>query len=70
MSPTKFEQEIAEMFRALGYKAEVVGGANDGGIDVVAYKDDKKFYIQCKKFMTREVTPHDVRDFLGDHQPE
>jgi restriction system protein len=65
MSPARFEQEVANMFTALGYSAEVVGGANDGGIDVVAHKDGKKFYIQCKKFMTREVTPHDVRDFLG-----
>ncbi len=47
------------------YDAEAIGGANDGGIDVVARKDGKKYYIQCKKFMTREVTPHDVRDFLG-----
>jgi restriction system protein len=65
MSPTQFEQEMAEMFRGLGYDAQVVGGANDGGIDVVAHKDGRKYYIQCKKFMTREVTPHDVRDFLG-----
>src|SRR5437879_1509235 len=53
------------MFDALGYDAEVVGGANDGGIDVVAHKNGKKYFIQCKKFITREVTPHDVRDFLG-----
>lgn len=63
MSPTRFEQEIATMFRGLGYDAEATGGSNDGGIDVVARKDGKKSYIQCKKFMTREVTPHDVRDF-------
>ena len=65
MSPSQFEQEIADMFDRLGYKTEVVGGANDGGIDVIAYKDGKTYFIQCKKFMTREVTPHDVRDFLG-----
>src|SRR3989442_12463439 len=65
MSPSQFEGETAKMFDALGYKTEVVGGANDGGIDVIAYKDGKKYFIQCKKFMTREVTPHDVRDFLG-----
>lgn len=65
MDPTRFESEIADMFQRLGFKAERTGGANDGGIDVVAYKDGKKYYVQCKKFMTREVTPHDVRDFLG-----
>src|SRR5713226_2163314 len=65
MSPAQFESEVAKMFEALGYKTEVVGGANDGGIDVVARKEGKKYFIQCKKFITREATPHDVRDFLG-----
>lgn len=65
MSPSKFEDEIASMFDRLGYKTRVEGGANDGGIDIVAHKDGKKYFVQCKKFMTREVTPHDVRDFLG-----
>ena len=65
MSPQQFEIKMADMFQMLGYRTEVTGGANDGGIDVIAHKDGKKYYIQCKKFMTREVTPHDVRDFLG-----
>jgi hypothetical protein len=65
MTPAKFEQEMARMFTALGYWTEVVGGVNDGGIDIVAYKDGKKYFIQCKKFIIREATPHDVRDFLG-----
>ncbi|HUX35423.1 MAG TPA: restriction endonuclease [Candidatus Paceibacterota bacterium] len=65
MPPQQFEIKVAGMFNKLGYKAKVTGGANDGGIDVIAYKDGKKYYVQCKKFITREVTPHDVRDFLG-----
>lgn len=65
MSPAQFEQEVADMFARLGYEARVVGGANDGGIDVVANKEGKKYFIQCKKFITHEVTPHDIRDFLG-----
>jgi restriction system protein len=65
MSPQQFESKVANMFEMLGYKTEVTGGANDGGVDVVARKDGRKYYIQCKKFITREVTPHDVRDFLG-----
>src|ERR1700694_4565075 len=65
MAPAQFEIAIANMLNNLGFSAQAVGGANDGGIDVVAHKDGKKYYIQCKKFMTREVTPHDVRDFLG-----
>jgi restriction system protein len=65
MSPAQFEDKVANMFSQLGYGTEVTGGANDGGIDVIAHKDGRKYFIQCKKFMTREVTPHDVRDFLG-----
>jgi len=65
MSPQQFESKVADMFEMLGYKTEVTGGANDGGVDVIARKDGRKYYIQCKKFITREVTPHDVRDFLG-----
>lgn len=65
MSPSQFEREMALMFNALGFDAEAVGGSNDGGIDVIAQKGGKRYFVQCKKFMTREVTPHDVRDFLG-----
>jgi restriction system protein len=65
ITPSQFENEIAKMFRLLGYTAEVTGGANDGGIDIVLTKGGKRYFVQCKKFMTREVTPHDVRDFLG-----
>lgn len=65
MPPQQFEEKIADMFNALGYRTHVTGGANDGGVDVVAHRDGKKYYVQCKKFMAREVTPHDVRDFLG-----
>jgi hypothetical protein len=34
MSPTEFENEIARMFIALGYRAEIIDGASDGGIDL------------------------------------
>ena len=65
LTPSEFEQEISKMFSRLGYNTRVTGGANDGGVDVIATKENKRYYIQCKKFITREVTPHDVRDFLG-----
>jgi restriction system protein len=66
LSPKEFEDYIAELFNRLGYKAYAVGGLNDGGIDVIAEKDGKKHYIQCKKyFKAREVSVGDVRDFYG-----
>jgi len=42
-----------------------VGRSHDGGIDVIAEKDGKKNYIQCKKFITSKVPVGAVRDFYG-----
>jgi restriction system protein len=65
MNPSEFERYTADLFRRLGYTSYSVGGSHDGGIDVVAEKDGIKNYIQCKKFITREVTVGAVRDFYG-----
>lgn len=65
MKPSEFEDYIADLFSRLGYKTHAVGQSHDGGIDVVAEKDSIKNYIQCKKFITSEVTVGDVRDFYG-----
>lgn len=66
MSYTEFEEEVARIFSTLGFETKTKGGANDGGVDVVARKDGKKYYIQCKRYnKENHVTPHDIRDFLG-----
>lgn len=65
MKPSEFEDYIADLFNRLGYKTEAVGQSHDGGIDVIAEKDGIKNYIQCKKFITSEVTLGSVRDFYG-----
>jgi len=65
MKPSEFEDYIADLFSRLGYKTRAVGQSHDGGIDVIAEKDRVKGYIQCKKFITSEVTVGDVRNFYG-----
>lgn len=66
LSPKEFEDYVAELFNRLCYKTHAVGGPNDGGVDVIAEKDGKKHYIQCKKyFKKREVRVGEVRDFYG-----
>jgi restriction system protein len=65
MKPDEFEEYIANLFNRFGYKAEKVGGSHDGGIDVIIKKDGETGYIQCKKFITREVPVGAVRDFYG-----
>jgi len=65
MSPNEFEYYIADMYLRLGYKTEQVGGSYDGGIDVIATKNNIKHYIQCKKYITSKVGVSEVRDFYG-----
>ena len=65
MNPGEFEKYIADLFVKLGYKAQAVGGSYDGGIDVIAEKDNIKHYIQCKKFIVQTVSVGAMRDFYG-----
>ena len=65
MNPNKFEYYIADMYLRLGYKTKQVGGSYDGGIDVIAEKDNIKHYIQCKKYVTSKVGVGEMRDFYG-----
>lgn len=65
LTPNEFEEYIVDLFRRWGYKTEKVGGSHDGGIDVIAEKNNLKHYIQCKKHITSQVTVHDVREFYG-----
>lgn len=65
LRPSQFEEYIVLLYSRLGYSTERVGGSYDGGIDVIAKKDGVTEYIQCKKFITRQVSVHDVRDFYG-----
>lgn len=65
MKPWEFEQYVADLFNKLGYKAYVVGGGYDRGVDIVAEKDGLKHYIQCKKYITSVVGVNELRDFYG-----
>ena len=63
MDDKKFERIVAIIFEGLGYKTKVVGGPGDMGIDVIAYKDGKRFFIQCKR--KDRIPPREVREFAG-----
>jgi len=65
MQPNEFEEYIAKMFTGLGFQTRLVGGSGDGGIDIEMTKNGRRHLVQCKKFITRKVNPHDVRDFYG-----
>lgn len=50
MSGSQFEMFVAEILRAVGYQATVLGGSGDQGVDVIAIGNDQKIAIQCKNY--------------------
>lgn len=60
----EFEEEVAKVFEMNGYKAEVTKKTGDGGIDIILYKDRKKYIVQCKHYVN-EVGPEPVRALYG-----
>lgn len=65
MAPNEFEEYVAYIFNKLGYKIDIVGKSHDGGIDIIIKKNGITSYIQCKKFITSQVSVGAVRDFYG-----
>lgn len=46
-----FERFTAALLRELGYeRVKVTPSSGDQGVDVIAYKDGKKYAIQCKRY--------------------
>jgi restriction system protein len=48
MSGAQFEVFTADLFRALGYQAVVLGGAGDQGVDVIVNRGRERVAVQCK----------------------
>lgn len=46
----EFEEEVARVFRLNGYKAKVTKKTGDGGVDIIMYKGNKKYLVQCKHY--------------------
>ncbi|MDP9861484.1 MULTISPECIES: restriction endonuclease [Streptosporangium] len=66
LDPRRFEELTAELLRRDGFgRVRVVGGAGDGGVDVLGVAPGGRPYaIQCK-YYTRAIGPGAVRDFVG-----
>lgn len=50
MMPREFEHCVINLFNKLGYKAQTTPYSNDHGKDGIAYKDGKKYLIECKRY--------------------
>lgn len=62
----EFEILTAQIMRSMHYRVQEQGGARaDGGIDLIAYKKNFKYIIQCKHWKTTTVGVKIVREMLG-----
>lgn len=65
LSPRDFEEYVSQLLKHLGYSnIELTPYVNDKGIDVIAYKDDFKYVVQCKRYKGTVGSP-DIQTFLG-----
>lgn len=64
LSGLRFEQELARLFRALGWDATPTRASGDGGIDIVGKRDGVKFIVQCKNHKP-PIGPSVVRELYG-----
>lgn len=64
MSGRAFEHAINDLFIRHGYKTELCHAGGDGGIDIMAKKNNEQYAIQCKAH-TNKISPSIARDLLG-----
>ncbi|MFH1337360.1 MAG: restriction endonuclease [Nanoarchaeota archaeon] len=66
ISPYKFEEFIAKLFKKMGYSTTVTSPTGDFGADVLAKKDNKTTLIEVKRYGKGNlVTPKEVQRTLG-----
>jgi restriction system protein len=50
MSGPQFEIFVADLFRAMGHRATMLGGAGDQGVDIVVSYGGERVAVQCKNY--------------------
>ena len=60
----EFEDELAGLYRQLGYKATMTPATGDDGIDIILKKKNKTIIVQCKAH-AKPVGSKTVRELLG-----
>jgi hypothetical protein len=65
LSPTDFENMVAELYAGMGHKATRTGATGDHGVDlVIQTSNGEKWIVQCKRWRGQVGEPV-VRDFYG-----
>jgi restriction system protein len=65
LTPEGFEEFVAEVFEALGYDVELVGGTGDEGADLRVRRDGLLGIVQCKYHSRGVVGSPELQKFLG-----
>ena len=52
ISHKQFERFVAKVFERMGFQADVVGGANDRGADIICFGENENLIIQAKQKQT------------------
>ena len=72
-TPYQFEHFIAHLLRCMGYYARVTKASGDGGIDVIAHRDELGFEppiikVQCKQ-ITANIGRPEIQQLHGAIEP-
>lgn len=67
LTPREFEIWCSEYLSSLGYKNIILSPLGpDGGKDIICIKDNKTYYVECKRyFKDNYVTSKEVEKLLG-----
>lgn len=73
ITPEQFEQFVAELLRSMAYHVRVSKYVGDGGVDIIAHRDELGFEppiikVQCKQVLSPIGGPT-VQQLLGAIQP-
>ena len=65
LTPEGFEEFVGEVFEALGFEVEHVGGTGDQGVDLKVQRGGLLGIVQCKYFSRGVVGSPELQKFLG-----
>ncbi|MDR3634494.1 MAG: restriction endonuclease [Isosphaeraceae bacterium] len=68
LTPEGFEEFVAELFEAMGYEVEQVGGTGDQGADLLVRRGNLLAIVQCKYHSRGVVGSPELQKFLGTIQ--
>jgi restriction system protein len=65
LTPEGFEEFVGEVFEALGFEVEHVGGTGDEGVDIKVRRGGLNGIVQCKYHSRGVVGSPELQKFLG-----